>query len=78
MTETIAFPAERTAVLTGAASPRGIGRATADLLASQGWNVAVHDIDGEAAAEAAQDIAGRHGVQALGLRTDVSDQASVD
>ena len=78
MTETIPFPAERTAVLTGAASPRGIGRATADLLASQGWNVAVLDIDGEAAAEAAQDIAGRHGVQALGLRTDVSDQASVD
>ncbi|MFF0990632.1 SDR family NAD(P)-dependent oxidoreductase [Kocuria nitroreducens] len=78
MTEITAFPAERTAVLTGAASERGIGRATADLLASQGWNIAVLDVDGDAAAEAAQDIAGRHGVQALGLRTDVSDQDSVN
>ena len=29
MTAKATFPAERTAVLTGAASPRGIGRATA-------------------------------------------------
>ena len=29
------FPAERTAVITGAASPRGIGRATAERLARE-------------------------------------------
>jgi hypothetical protein len=43
------FPAERTAVITGAASPRGIGRATAERLARDGWSIAVLDLDGEAA-----------------------------
>lgn len=78
MTEAAAFPTDRTAVLTGAASARGIGRATADRLASEGWAVAILDIDGAAAEEAAADIAGRHGGQAVGVAVDVSDEASVD
>ncbi|MCU1531031.1 MAG: family oxidoreductase [Arthrobacter sp.] len=71
------FPAERTAVLTGAGSPRGIGRATADRLAQEGWAVAILDIDGDAATAAAGDIATR-GVKTLGLAADVSDPASVN
>jgi NAD(P)-dependent dehydrogenase (short-subunit alcohol dehydrogenase family) len=78
VTETAQFPSDRTAVLTGAASARGIGRATADRLAGEGWHIAILDIDGTAAEEAAADIAQRHGVQALGVATDVSDEASVD
>lgn len=78
MTESADFPADRTAVLTGAASARGIGRATADRLAGEGWNIAILDIDGNAAEEAAADIAQRHGVKAIGIATDVSDEASVD
>lgn len=77
MTDT-SFPAERTAVLTGAASERGIGRATADRLASQGWCVAILDINETDAAKAAADIGRRHGVHTIGIGTDVSDQASVD
>ena len=72
------FPIERTAVLTGAASARGIGRATADRLARDGWSIAILDIDGVAATEAADDIAQRHGVQTVGVAADVSDEASVD
>ena len=72
------FPTERTAVLTGAASARGIGRATADRLARDGWSIAILDIDGAAADEAAADIAQRHGVQTVGVAADVSDEASVD
>ncbi|MBG6180501.1 SDR family NAD(P)-dependent oxidoreductase [Arthrobacter sp. CAN_A1] len=72
------FPIERTAVLTGAASARGIGRATADRLARDGWSIAILDIDGVAAKEAADDIAQRHGVQTVGVAADVSDEASVD
>ncbi|MCU1572213.1 MAG: short-chain dehydrogenase [Micrococcaceae bacterium] len=78
MTESPSFPAERTAVLTGAASARGIGRATADRLASEGWAVAILDIDADAARSAAEDISTRHGVKALGVGADVSDVASVD
>lgn len=72
------FPAERTAVLTGAASPRGIGRATAEMLASAGWAVAILDIDGDAARKAAEEITAVYGVQAVGVGADVSDQATVN
>jgi len=43
------FPESKTVVLTGAASPRGIGRASAHHLAELGWNIGIIDLD-EAAA----------------------------
>src|SRR5919112_3784816 len=78
MTHHDTFPAERTAVLTGAASARGIGRATAEMLASEGWSVAILDIDGDAARRAAEDISSVYGVLARGVGADVSDQAAVN
>lgn len=69
-----AFPAERTVILTGAASPRGIGRATAFYLAERGWNVGIVDIDGEAAARTAADVAEAHGVRAAGIGANVADR----
>ncbi|TQM37947.1 SDR family NAD(P)-dependent oxidoreductase [Pseudonocardia cypriaca] len=68
----------RTAVLTGAASPRGIGRATADRLAREGWAIAVLDIDADEARAAAAEIGEAHGVPALGIGADVSDSGAVD
>ncbi|MDR1428531.1 MAG: SDR family oxidoreductase [Bifidobacteriaceae bacterium] len=73
-----AFPSERTAVLTGAASPRGIGKATAETLARQGWSVAILDLDADGAAAAAAEIAQRTGAAARGLGVDVTDQGAVD
>ncbi|MDQ1588776.1 MAG: 2-hydroxycyclohexanecarboxyl-CoA dehydrogenase [Microbacteriaceae bacterium] len=78
MTETTPFPAERTAVLTGAGSARGIGRATADRLASEGWSIAILDIHGAAARAAAEEISARRGVRSIGVGADVSNQASVN
>lgn len=78
MTNSTPFPTERTAVLTGAASARGIGRAAADRLAGEGWSVAILDVDGSAANDAAMEIAQRHGVEAVGIAVDVSDESSVD
>ena len=46
----------RTAIITGSA--RGIGRATAELFASEGAQVAINDIDGEVAEQAANEISG--------------------
>jgi len=69
---------DKTAVVTGAGSTRGIGRATAHALAAAGWNVAVLDLDEASAKDAAHEVAGRHGVQALGVGCDVTDEASVD
>jgi 2-hydroxycyclohexanecarboxyl-CoA dehydrogenase len=72
------FLAERTAVITGAASPRGIGRATADRLARDGWSIAILDLDGEAAKRTAAEIAGDQSVASLGIATDVADEDSVE
>lgn len=78
MTAVGQFPADRTVVLTGAASPRGIGRATADRMAREGWAVAVLDVDGAEARAAAAEIADARGAKTIGVRADVSDHAAVD
>ena len=72
------FPAERTAVITGAASARGIGRATADRLARDGWSIAILDLDEEGAKRTAARIAGDRSVAALGVAADVADEGSVE
>lgn len=72
-----AFPAARTAVVTGAASARGIGRATAVRLASDGWAVAILDLRKTDAAAAAVEVATATGGEVIGVGADVSNQASV-
>ena len=71
------LPDERTAVVTGAGGPAGIGRVTARLLAEGGWHVALVDIDvaGLATVEAELRDAGHKGVFAV--PTDVASEASV-
>ena len=78
MTADTSFPAERTVVVTGAASPRGIGRATADRLARDGWAVGILDLDGDAAAATAAEIAASHDAHVVGVGADVSDQTSAN
>ncbi|HZN02786.1 MAG TPA: bifunctional rhamnulose-1-phosphate aldolase/short-chain dehydrogenase [Candidatus Polarisedimenticolia bacterium] len=66
----------RVALVTGAA--RGIGRAAALRLAEAGCHVAVTDRDAEGADAVAEEIRARHGTdRALGVRLDVTDEASV-
>jgi NAD(P)-dependent dehydrogenase (short-subunit alcohol dehydrogenase family) len=71
------FPDQRTAVVTGAGSPRGIGRATVDRLAGAGWAVAVLDVDADGAQRVAAEMAARHGVATLGLGVDIADEQAV-
>ena len=72
------FPAERTVVITGAASPRGIGRATAERLARDGWSIAILDLDGEAARRTAAEVGSDRSVASLGVAADVADPDSVE
>ncbi|HEU0316370.1 MAG TPA: SDR family oxidoreductase [Solirubrobacteraceae bacterium] len=51
---------DKVAIVTGSA--RGIGRATAELLAEHGAKILINDLDGEAAAEAAGEIDGETAV----------------
>ena len=68
----------RTAVVTGAASLRGIGRRTVDALAAEGWAIAILDLEGDAAAQAAAEIGGRRGTPALGLPCDVTVESDLE
>jgi NAD(P)-dependent dehydrogenase (short-subunit alcohol dehydrogenase family) len=68
----------RTAIVTGAGSRRGIGRATAHALAAAGYCIAVLDVDKEAAEDTAREVAADHRVEALGIATDVTDNDAVD
>jgi 2-hydroxycyclohexanecarboxyl-CoA dehydrogenase len=69
---------DKTAVVTGAGSKRGIGRATAHALAAAGWNIAIPDLDEASAKDAANEVAERHDVQAVGVGCDVTDESSVE
>ncbi|MBI4505916.1 MAG: SDR family NAD(P)-dependent oxidoreductase, partial [Chloroflexi bacterium] len=66
--------AEQSAIVTGAG--RGIGRATALLLAQRGANVCVVDLDAVTAEETAAQIRAL-GRTALACQTDVTDRAQV-
>jgi 3-hydroxybutyrate dehydrogenase len=61
----------KTAIVTGAAS--GIGAEIARVFAAAGARVCIADIDGEAAAKTASDIA-----NSIALRMDVSDEGEVE
>lgn len=63
---------DKTAVISGAASKRGIGRATAQRFVAEGARVAILDIDGAAAREAAAELGAGH----IGVSCNVADKAS--
>lgn len=69
---------DRTAIITGAGSPRGIGRAVAARLAMDGFALALLDLDEAGARTGAAELSDSHGVTTLGLHCDVTDPASVD
>lgn len=72
------FPAQRTAVVTGAGAERGIGRKVVRKLLSQGWSVVAADIDGAAVESFAAELIAESGASVIGVGVDISDKAAVD
>jgi hypothetical protein len=66
----------RTALVTGASA--GIGEATAHALAAAGADVALAARREERLASIATDVESAHGVRAVGVPTDVRDEAAVE
>jgi NAD(P)-dependent dehydrogenase (short-subunit alcohol dehydrogenase family) len=71
------LPELRTAVVTGAGGPAGIGRVTAQLLAENGWQIALVDInaDGLSGVEKELRTAGHENL--LAVPTDIASESSV-
>jgi NAD(P)-dependent dehydrogenase (short-subunit alcohol dehydrogenase family) len=71
------LPSARTAVVTGAGGPAGIGRATARVLAEHGWHVALLDVNAEGLAQVEDELraAGHEGL--LSLPTDITGEQPV-
>jgi len=65
---------DKFAIVTGAASARGLGKATAGLFAEHGARVAVLDLDEAAARKAAAEIGQDH----VGLACDVTDKEACE
>ncbi len=64
------------ALVTGAA--QGIGRAFAEALATRGLHVVLVDVQAQAIAAAAREIAALHRVETRSLAADLSDRESID
>ena len=63
------------AIITGAASPRGLGKATAKLFAEHGATIVIMDLDADQASAAAKDLPGEGHI---GLAGNVIDKAACD
>jgi NAD(P)-dependent dehydrogenase (short-subunit alcohol dehydrogenase family) len=66
--------ADKVCIVTGAASKRGIGRATAKLFADHGGRTIILDLDADAAASAAAELGEAH----RGYACDVTDKAACE
>ncbi|GAA5658312.1 3-oxoacyl-[acyl-carrier-protein] reductase FabG [Brucella sp. NBRC 13694] len=71
------YPQQKSAIITGAGSPRGIGRDLAERLAAKGWSLGLIDRDDELMSQLVADLVGRYGVKAVAKKTDISSEEDV-
>ena len=75
-TVSVRLPDQRTAIVTGAGGPAGIGRVTARMLAENGWHVALVDINAEGLASVEKELRAGYD-NLLSVPTDIASESSV-
>ena len=71
------LPEQRTAVVTGAGGPNGIGRVTAGKLAEDGWSVALIDVNKEGLAAVEKELREAGHTNVLALPVDITSESAV-
>jgi NAD(P)-dependent dehydrogenase (short-subunit alcohol dehydrogenase family) len=71
------LPDRRTAVVTGAGGPAGIGRVTARMLAENGWAIALVDINAEGLAAVETELREAGHSDLLAVPADIASESSV-
>jgi NAD(P)-dependent dehydrogenase (short-subunit alcohol dehydrogenase family) len=71
------LPDRRTAVVTGAGGPAGIGRVTARVLAENGWAVALVDVNADGLAAVESELRGAGHDDVLAVPADIASESSV-
>lgn len=69
---------DKVALVTGGASPRGLGRAIANRLAKEGVSIVLIDLNAEQIEKAAKEVADSYGVKTLGVACNVSKQVDCE
>ena len=72
------LPDRRTAVVTGAGGPAGIGRVTAQVLAENGWAVALVDINADGLSAVEAELRGAGHEDLLAVPADIASESSVN
>lgn len=68
----------KVAIVTGTASPRGLGRAICNRIAKEGCNLVMVDLNQEACDQAAKEVADTYGVKAIGVACNVTKASDCD
>ena len=71
------LPDPRTAVVTGAGGPAGIGRVTARILAESGWHIALVDINADGLSGVEKELRAAGHENLLAVPTDIASESSV-
>lgn len=72
------LPDQRTVVVTGAGGPAGIGRVTARLLAANGWQVALIDINAEGLSTVEAELRAAGHSNLVAIPTNIASEPSVN
>ncbi len=71
------FPSEKTAIITGAGSPRGIGHDLANRLSAKGWSLGLIDCNIEVISRLASELSERDGTLVFAKQADISNQEDI-